>query len=149
MHTTTAPNRSLVEWVDHVIAEYHRPLPGELAHLDELTAAAGDAARPQVWAALRDDLLQHIAKEERVLFPSIRSGRGASAGAPIQVMTQEHHESQAQMVQLAAAAQALRERGAAPGREWAEAYLAFDARLREHMRLEEEELFPRALMGGE
>lgn len=149
MFTTPAPNRSLVEWVDHVVAEYHQPLPGELAHLDELAAAAGDAARARLWATLRDDLQQHVAKEERVLFPWIRSGRGASAGAPIQVMTQEHHESQVIMAKLLADARALRDRGGdGPGRRWAEAYVAFDARLREHMRLEEEELFPRALVGG-
>jgi regulator of cell morphogenesis and NO signaling len=146
---TTAPNRSLVEWVDHVVAEYHQPLPGELARLDELAAAAGDGGRARLWTALRDDLQQHIAKEERVLFPWIRSGRGASAGAPIQVMTQEHHDSQVLMAKLLADARALRDRGADDAaRRWAEAYLVFDARLREHMRIEEEELFPRALVGG-
>jgi regulator of cell morphogenesis and NO signaling len=148
MHSITAQPRTLAEWVDHVIAEFHRPLPRELAVLDELTAATGDPARAALWQGLRDDLLLHVSKEERVLFPWIRSGRGASAGAPIQVMTQEHHDSQLVMARLATDAHTRLEGDDEAARRWAEAYLAFDARLREHMRLEEQELFPRALVGG-
>lgn len=147
---STVNGRSLADWVDAVLIEYHRPLPGELALLDELVAAIAGAspARVRIWEELRDDLVAHVAKEERVLFPWIRSGRGASAGAPIQVMLYEHRESLAVMSSLAADARNQLAGGDEASRRWAAAYLAFDARLREHMRVEEQELFQRALVEG-
>jgi regulator of cell morphogenesis and NO signaling len=137
----------LVNWIDHVVTEYHRPLAGEIARLEHLAARIEpgplDAALA-VASELYRELLLHVRKEENVLFPWMRAGRGATAGGPVQVMTLEHQETREVMAQVRAAA----EKATSPaGRAWAEAYLVFDDRLREHMRIEEKELFPRALAG--
>jgi regulator of cell morphogenesis and NO signaling len=144
----------LMNWIDHVVAEYHQPLPEEIAGLEDLAARletdpGGPALAPILVAAdeLYRELLLHVGKEEQVLFPWLRSGRGVTAGGPIQVMTLEHQEARQMMDELRDAARTALTGASAAARAWADAYLAFDVRLREHMRIEEEELFPRALAG--
>ncbi len=146
--------RALNDWIDHVVSEYHQPLPAELEALRELADAARDIdPSPELRMAmailqeLGRELLLHVRKEENVLFPWIRSGRGSTAGAPIHVMTVEHHEALVLMARISAAAQAALGSPQAAVRDWGTAYLAFDARLREHMRIEDAEIFPRALSG--
>jgi regulator of cell morphogenesis and NO signaling len=45
------------------------------------------------YLALKQELEQHIPKEEQILFPLIKQGQGAMAGGPIAVMEQEHENA--------------------------------------------------------
>ena len=41
---------------------------------------------------MRAELLDHMTKEEQILFPLIRAGGGTAARGPITVMTREHED---------------------------------------------------------
>jgi regulator of cell morphogenesis and NO signaling len=94
--------------VDHLDA-YHRGLGRELARLGALARAAVGAAGVEASrvAALRSeiDLLAeqmalHCEKEQWILFPWLRSGRGATATAPVQAMEVEHDEAMRRLFEL-------------------------------------------------
>jgi regulator of cell morphogenesis and NO signaling len=77
------------ELTDHVVATHHRYLWDELPRLEELADKVAGAHRTRhpelaevrlLVAELRTDLEQHLAKEERILFPAI--GHLARTGAP-------------------------------------------------------------------
>lgn len=81
------------ELVDHLEATHHAYLHGELPRLaalaDKVVAAHG-ARHPELaevrpaYAELHADLVPHLMKEERVLFPMVRELAAArAAGAPI------------------------------------------------------------------
>ena len=61
------------------VVDVHRDKDPE--RLDELLT---------VYFGLEAELDQHMAKEERILFPIIRQGQGAMAGGPVSVMRREH-----------------------------------------------------------
>jgi regulator of cell morphogenesis and NO signaling len=101
----------VAELVDHVETTHHAYLHAELplleALLDKVTAAHG-VRHPELegigvaYRALRDDLEPHLAKEERVLFPMIRSLATSgelpafhcgSLRNPISVMVAEHEQT--------------------------------------------------------
>lgn len=106
------------ELVDHLEATHHRYLKRELPRLSELAAKVSrvhGTTHPQlqhvaeVVAELRADLEPHLAKEEQVLFPMIRSLATASSrpsfhcgslANPITVMEQEHIAVGAMLEQL-------------------------------------------------
>ena len=92
--------RPLPELLDHIVRTYHRPFAAELdeaaAAITFATPSSGDPAHA-AWVALqhelaelRADMEQHMAKEEAVLFPWIRSPRARTAAAPIRAMQLEH-----------------------------------------------------------
>ena len=92
-------------------------------------------------------ILEHLDKEEQVLFPLLRAGRGSGAGSPIHAMEQEH-------VDHGRALDRLRELTAnltAPAEAcptWRALYLRLGRladELMEHIHLENNVLFPRAL----
>lgn len=84
------------ELIDHILVHHHRPLDDELPRLvglaDKVANAHGGrvhlAVREHV-VALRDDLLAHMMKEERVLFPWILA-EDPRARMPLAVMREEH-----------------------------------------------------------
>jgi len=86
--------------IDHILTTYHEPLKSELPRLqrmaDKVLAVHGDkmpevlGELQRVFTSLRVELEGHMAKEEQILFPMIRAGRGSDAGAPISVMEHEH-----------------------------------------------------------
>jgi regulator of cell morphogenesis and NO signaling len=93
--------RPLAELADHIVARYHRWLREEFPALLKMAekVEAVHADKPTVPRGLASHLLglhqettAHLDKEEMVLFPLIRSGRGASCGGPIQVMEAEHRD---------------------------------------------------------
>ena len=99
---------------------------------------------------LADELSQHMAKEEQVLFPAIQGGRrGAPVHMPIRMMMQEHDdhgENLRRMRELAT--------GYVPPPEacatWRALYAGLEkleAELMEHIHLENNVLFPHALNG--
>jgi len=91
--------RPAPEIIDHILVRYHAPLREELPRLGQMAARveerhAGNAACPKGLAALLatmlDDVESHQGKEEQILFPMIKAGRGALAQGPIRVMEEEH-----------------------------------------------------------
>jgi regulator of cell morphogenesis and NO signaling len=149
--------RSLSELIDHILDQYHRPLRQLLPHLvgraDHVAMVHGEQPQLQevagVVTRLAHELQLHMAKEENVLFPWIRSGQGANAHGPVRVMLMEHQD----------AAHALRELheltggfasppGACPTWRTLYAQLAeLNESMRRHMHLENNILFPRTLAG--
>ncbi|MCB1126227.1 MAG: iron-sulfur cluster repair di-iron protein [Verrucomicrobiae bacterium] len=105
-HSTVA-ELTLGALIDHIVDEHHAYLRRELPRLDgmirKVARVHGEkdhrlVTLPVVFAALIAELGDHLAKEERILFPAIRrleSGDPedtcfASVGQPIQVMLAEH-----------------------------------------------------------
>jgi regulator of cell morphogenesis and NO signaling len=148
--------RPVAELVDHIVSVFHAVEQRELADLQEALRAAagrqpGSAALDDLAdaiARLRVDLCEHMAKEETVLFPWLRSGRGDLARTPIQVMMMEHDAT----LRLLNHVRALRQTWVATApaaAEIVERLTALDRNIREHMHLENNVLFPRALRGEE
>lgn len=150
--------RPLDELIDHIVTKYHADLVRDLPRITGWSAQVLNAHGPQDlerYTELRTtitdlavELSRHMMKEEQVLFPWIRKGNGRTAGDPIRVMNAEHD---------AAASALARIRGltnhfalpdyACPTMEalWA-SLEKLDGDLREHIHLENNILFPRALV---
>lgn len=148
---------SLPSLVTHILDVYHAPLPEDLAQLTAMADkvlrvhGAKDLQRLTRLAgsihAISEELLPHLQKEERVLFPWIVEGRQPRPSAPITVMLREH-DSAGELLEL------IREltSGFTPPPEacntWRNLYARladFDGALRRHIHLENFVLFPRAL----
>jgi regulator of cell morphogenesis and NO signaling len=148
--------RPLAELVDHIVARYHEPLRAELPELVRMARRVESVHSEKPGcplglgdhlASVEEELDLHMQKEEQVLFPMIRAGRGALVGGPVSVMEQEHDEH----------ARALRRTRELTGdiqapphacTTWRALYLRLDAlerELMEHIHLENNVLFPRAL----
>jgi regulator of cell morphogenesis and NO signaling len=149
-------NRSLTELVGFIVDHYHARLRTEIPELIQLAdkveqVHADKASCPRGLTALLRTMhvavLDHLAKEEQILFPMIGTGRGRGAGGPIHVMEQEHEDhgrSLARLRELTADLTAPPE--ACP--TWRALYLRLGRladELMEHIHLENNVLFPRAL----
>jgi len=147
-------SRPISELLDHVLRTYHRPLASELDAVAVMIddARPGDEPAMEVWSELqrlldelRTDLEQHMTKEERVLFPWLR-GRAETAAAPIRAMQLEHGDTL--QLLLAIHATAARMLASEPGDAASRLVGQLDeleAWLCEHIHLENNELFRRAL----
>ena len=157
------------ELIAHILEKHHAYLRSELPRLTQLLekvlaahgAAHGESLRPlrDVLAGLQGELEQHMGKEENILFPFIQqlerakvSGgagqfRGMSVHNPIGVMEHEHES----------AGNALREMrrwtadytvpadGCQIYRALFEGLQTLEADLHEHIHLENNILFPKAV----
>lgn len=143
--------------IDHILERYHAPLRPELDALVEMAEKVArvhhdkDPERLTRLALLvrkiREELCQHMAKEETILFPWIRAGNGRTAGAPITVMHQEHESHAARLRELYELTDGFRAPAGACS-TWDALYLRLgelDASLKEHIHLENNVLFVRAL----
>lgn len=106
----------LGELIDHVVERHHiflrRELPGIEARLEKVYRVYNQRygetfpGLPEVFAGMQEELLAHLAKEERVLFPAIKEcEKAALSGAslppspfgtvanPIRMMELEHEET--------------------------------------------------------
>lgn len=139
---TAHAERSLAELVEHVVAGFHRPTPQLFDDAEaELRSLGATAARAlEALADLRAQLISHMAKEETVLFPWLVSERAHTAGAPIRVMQLEHLDTLAYLDRVRALASAAFAGAASPHLD------ALERSLRDHVRIEDEVLFPRALV---
>jgi regulator of cell morphogenesis and NO signaling len=147
---------ALTELLDHIVRTYHRPFDAELGEAAfAITAASPSRGAPghHEWAVLarelaelRTDMEQHMAKEERVLFPWLR-GRADTAAAPVRAMQLEHSDTihllraiRATLRRcLAASSSGPLQQAVAIRIEYVERWLC------EHIHLESNVLFPRAL----
>ncbi len=151
--------RSLPDLIDFILGAYHAPLRVDLpalleaarrverVHEKKSSCPRGLAA---LLAQLADELEQHMTKEEQILFPAIREGRGGGAvRMPIRVMMQEHDdhgENLRRMRELATGFEPPPEACAT----WRALYAGLqklEADLMEHIHLENNILFPRASTG--
>jgi regulator of cell morphogenesis and NO signaling len=149
--------RPIAELVDHIENHYHRRLRVELPELVALAAKVETrhADKPSCPRGLRahleavhESVLSHLAKEEQVLFPMIRAGRGPLAGGPIHVMEAEHVDHGEGLQTTRALTNGLE----APPEAcptWRALYLRLhelEAELMEHIHLENNVLFRRVLV---
>lgn len=149
----------LSDLVDHILSTYHRPLDEELPRLEAMARRVhtvhGDkdpkmfSELLSVYLALKSELDGHMAKEEGILFPMIQQGQGQQGGGPIAVMQDEH-------VSAGAALRRLRELTgdyevpAGACNTWRALWhglAALEESLHQHIHLENNILFPRALEG--
>ena len=167
IESATDANADLRDWsreplsalIDHIISTYHDTLRRDLPRLAELAtkverahgAHAPRLARlKEIVSELSTDLLEHMQKEELVLFPAIRSTeRGTmrqSLRGPIMMMEHEH-------VRAGSLLDQSREiTGNFTPPEWAcgsvhalyGGLAEMDAAMRIHVHLENNILFPRA-----
>jgi regulator of cell morphogenesis and NO signaling len=106
---------SMTELADHVESAHHAYLKAELPRLtaliDKVVRAHGDrfpalAQIGQTFGALREEMLEHMEKEEGVLFPLIRAIERrdrrvpASLDGPIGCMIHEHDQAGALLAHI-------------------------------------------------
>ncbi len=89
----------LADIIDHIIVRYHdrhrEQLPElilqatkvERVHADKPSVPRGLA---KYLTQLHDELSSHMMKEEQILFPMIKQGMGRQTAGPISVMEREH-----------------------------------------------------------
>ena len=90
----------LTDLIEHIVSTYHYSLREELPRLEAMAIRVNhvhgdkDPERLQaietIFSALKAELLEHMMKEEQILFPMIANGQGANAGDPVSVMEHEH-----------------------------------------------------------
>jgi regulator of cell morphogenesis and NO signaling len=146
------PPPGLDDLIGHILSRYHevhrREFPEAIALARKVEAVhAADLECPRGLAdhltLMLDDLESHQRREEQVLFPMLLGGGGPMARFPIGRMMAEHRDVDDQLDRL----RALTREFACPPqacRSWQALALAcrkLDADLREHMRLEDEDVF--------
>lgn len=142
--------------IQHLLDQFHEPHRAELPRLIEMARKVEKvhASKPACPHGLADHLALmlesldlHMQKEEQVLFPLIRSGRGRMAIMPVQVMEIEHRDHGANLVLLHELAHDFDPPADACG-TWSALYLGLaelERDLMQHIHLENNVLFPRAL----
>lgn len=146
----------LNELVDHILTRFHEPLRAELPELLAMArkVEAVHAAKPGCPLGLGAHLAQilenvelHLQKEEQILFPMIVGGQGTNAGGPVMVMEREHDEHAADMRRTRELVTDFVPPAAACT-TWRALYLRLaqlERDLMDHIHLENNVLFPRAL----
>ena len=148
----------LPDLIRFIVRRYHDPLRDELPALVDLAAhlERRHAERPDCPHGLRallevlhERVLEHLAKEERVLFPMILERAGAGIGGPVRVLEDEHTDH---AVNLGRIRQLTHDftppSDACP--TWRALYLrlaALEEEFHDHVHLENNVLFVRALQG--
>ena len=149
--------RAMPELIEHIVVRYHEPLHRDLGGI---VAAAHEVERvhrdaPMCPRGLAEHLEQvhadvklHLAKEEQMLFPMLLAGdRGHNVHMPIRVMLEEHddHDASLRRIRELTFDFAL---PAEAGGTWRGLYAALEqveVDLVDHIHLENNVLFPRAL----
>ncbi len=148
--------RPLPELVYFIVDRYHQRLrqmlPELIAMAEKVESRHGDKpACPRGLAAhlhrVHEEVLDHLLKEEGVLFPMILAGRGRAAAGPVQVMEMEHDDHKRNLDVLRTLTT-----GFVPPAEacvtWRALYLGLEQleqELMQHIHLENHVLFQRAL----
>lgn len=149
-------DRPLPELVERIVGHYHRRLREEIPQLvamaTKVEARHGDKPScPRGLAAqlerMHESVLDHLEKEEQILFPMILAGAGARVAGPVHAMEHEHDDHARNLARVRELTTDL-----VPPAEacttWRALYLrlaALEAELMEHIHLENNVLFPRAL----
>jgi regulator of cell morphogenesis and NO signaling len=148
--------RPFSELIDRIVGFYHARLRQGLPELIAMSEKVEmrHAEKPNVPAGLgallrrvEADVLDHLAKEEQVLFPLILAGRGRDAVGPVHVLELEHAGHKEDLLAI----RALTDGITPPPHAcvtWRALYLGlqqFEQELMEHIHLENNVLFQRAL----
>ncbi|HEU0035915.1 MAG TPA: hemerythrin domain-containing protein [Kofleriaceae bacterium] len=152
--------RSQAELVEHIEQHFHAGLRRELPRLIDGARRierdhAGHASVPRGLTDLLEtfasELESHMQKEERVLFPILRTGsRGGPVDMPIRMMEREHDSHADELAQIRTLTHDLAVPADASA-AWQELYAGLaqlETELRQHIYLENNVLFARAI-GGE
>ena len=149
---------ALAEIIDHIIVRYHdrhrEQLPElilqatkvERVHADKPNVPRGLAKNLTM---LHEELSSHMMKEEQILFPMIKQGMGSQAMGPISVMESEHDDAG----ELVEVIKHITNNVTPPPEActtWKAMYNGINELiddLMEHISLENNVLFPRALAG--
>lgn len=148
----------LPEIIDHIIVRYH---DRHREQLPELILQAGKVERvhanketvprglTKYLTMLYEELTSHMMKEERILFPMIKQGMGSQAGGPVSVMESEHDEA-GELIEVIKHTT----NNVTPPEDacttWRALYIGINEMiddLMNHISLENNALFPRALAG--
>lgn len=150
--------RPIDQLIQHILDRYHGPLRAELPRLVELARQVervhadkpdGPRGLADLLVDMRTAVESHLAKEEQILFPLILSGRGQNAYMPVQVMIQEHedHGQNLRRIRELTNDLSLPDDACASWRELYRALGELEVELLDHIHLENNILFPRALAG--
>jgi len=149
-----APLEGLIE---HILDTFHAALREELPRLQSMADKVlkvhvdKDPERltelQATFAALKDELEQHMAKEEQILFPMIRAGNGAMAIGPVSVMVDEHTSAGDALKRLRELTNdyEVPEQACNTWRALWHGLAALEESMHQHIHLENNILFPRAL----
>lgn len=129
---------------------HRRDLPGLIVLARKVESVHGAHAQaPKGLADFLDEMAEsleeHMQKEEQMLFPMLKAGGHPMIGHPIGMMRMEHDDHQANLDNLLALTNGLRPPQGACG-SWRALYEGLGeltAELKEHIRIENEILFPR------
>lgn len=147
---------TLPRLVDHIVTYYHRRLRAALPHLVEMARMvearhANKVSCPVGLTALLEQMQQstfdHLDKEETILFPAIARRMGAIAG-PVSMMELEHEHHKDDLQRIRALTSQLTPPAAACT-TWRALYAGlqqFEQELMDHIHLENNVLFRRALV---
>jgi regulator of cell morphogenesis and NO signaling len=155
---TSWKDRPLDELVDFILARYHAPLRGDVATLIELASKVervheDKPSCPHGLAAHLAQVLEalesHLGKEEQILFPMIRDGSAAMALMPVKVMMQEHedHGQNLRRTRELTADLVAPPEACTTWRALYAGLTRLEAELMQHIHLENNLLFPRAVNG--
>ena len=140
--------------IDHILQRYHNV---HRAQFDELVPLAQKVATvhadtfpaeiAELLAYMQNELLSHMMKEERMLFPMVNQGVGRGAAMPISVMMHEHEEHDKAIERLRELTNNFEIPEHAYG-SWTRLYRLAEEMvndLTDHIHLENEVFFPRVL----
>jgi len=155
---TVFESMPLSEMTNYIIKRYHEDLrhrfPELMALAEKVERVHADKADcPKGLNALLtlmfNEIQTHMMKEENVLFPMIRSGTGSKAIMPITVMNAEHESHGRQLDELHRITSDFKAPEGSCG-TWRALYSGLEKleeELMDHIHLENNILFPRALKG--
>lgn len=162
-------SRPLSELIDHIVEKHHDYTKSALERLDPLSAKVASVHgqnHPELvqvrdlLAALRKDLIPHMLKEEQVLFPFIEQLESAALNGrpaptpffgtvrnPVRMMLQEHDAAGDLLRDLRSVSQDYRvpADGCASYSSLYQALEELERDLHQHIHLENNVLFPRAI----
>jgi regulator of cell morphogenesis and NO signaling len=155
---------SLTEIIRHIVNTHHEYVKQEVPRLEKLLAkvvSVHGGNHPELlqvqstFHSLGEELSSHLMKEEQILFPWIvqtESGESpascfGSVGNPIRMMMFEHDNAGAALREIRSASRDFRipDDGCISYQTLYQALQAFEADLHQHIHLENNILFPRAM----
>jgi regulator of cell morphogenesis and NO signaling len=144
----------VADLIQHILDKFHKPLPDDINHIEMLakkvervhghkTETLGRIRMLVV--AMKEELLQHMNKEEQILFPAILSGQTGWVNGPISMMLYEHEQVGDVLAELRELTNDYKQPEGACN-SWRglwDSLERFELALHEHIHLENNVLFPR------
>jgi regulator of cell morphogenesis and NO signaling len=143
--------------IDHILVTYHRPMAEELPRLELMAQkvfVVHGQRQPRMlgellstFLGLKAELESHMMKEEQILFPMIRQGQGSRTAGPVAVMEHEHESAGEALKRLRELTNGYEvpEGACNTWRALWHGLADLEESLHQHIHLENNILFPRAL----